>query len=601
MNNHILRAFACLLALLMLLGAVACTPDDPDMPNEPDEPVVPDEPEQPEEPDVPDTPDEPVTPDEPEQPEDPNEPVVPDEPEQPEEPNEPVMPDEPEEPVALVNVYDKAKAINGYWDKNGTYSADGGFRVSEPIAVKAGDVITFGAAVRTQGWHITLFDADDACLGTATVSSGISIKHTLSDGGCIMSYTVGSGVAYVRMVCDRKYAEVYLVTLNDVFDVEQYNEFFGLSSSDPETTGLTDLFDLDKAALGHIDANGVAHADPNFRVTDHIKVKQGDVLTFGPAVVGQGWHMVLCDASGKVTDNMTLAKGIAIKERFEDGSAIMSYTVGAGVASVRVIVDKKYMDNYLLTLNEPFGLDEYYAHEKIEKPKEEQVEVKTDSPLYGKSALYCGDSISYGHYDNVPGTAWAGRLEAQYGLDGDNRSKSGWCLSTVRSVRDRIVSQLKGAKDNSYDLVVLEGGVNDAWGKTDGSGVYAPVGEMSDSFDVSDYDITTFAGGLEELFYTAKQQFPNAQLVYISMFYMPKAPAHTNRVSDMEQYYAEAERICEKWGVAYLDLYHNDELSNALGVQQGSNQYLQDPVHPTAKGYDVMLPYIAEFLEELAR
>jgi lysophospholipase L1-like esterase len=156
-------------------------------------------------------------------------------------------------------------------------------------------------------------------------------------------------------------------------------------------------------------------------------------------------------------------------------------------------------------------------------------------------------------------------------------------------------------KAEDVDLIILEGGVNDAWGATDGSGVYAPVGRMTDSFDVKDYDITTFAGGLEELFYYANEQFPNAQIVYISMFYMPKAPASINRVSDMEEYYAEAEKICEKWGVAYLDLYHNEELSTKLCVEQESSNYLRDPVHPNANGYDVMTPYIAEFLESLAK
>ncbi|MBO5898359.1 MAG: SGNH/GDSL hydrolase family protein [Clostridia bacterium] len=500
----------------------------------------------------------------------------------------------------MVNVYDKTKAINGYWDKNGTYSADGGFRVSDKIAVKEGDLITFGAAVRTQGWHITLFGADGVCLGTATIHNGLRATHELTDGGVIMAYTVGSGVAHIRMVCDKKYADVYLVTVNHAFGVDEYNEFFSLTPTAPDNAELTNLFDLDKVEVGHIDKDGTKHNDQNFRVTDHIKVKAGDVLTFGPAVETQGWHMVLCDASGKVTGSMTVSKGIVMTERFGDGTAIMKYTVGAGVASVRVIVDAKYIDSYLLTLNQPFGKNEFYAYNEMEIPKEDQVEVKKDSPLYGKSALYCGDSISYGHYDTIPGTSWAGRLEKQYGLDGDNRSKSGWCLSTVRGQGGQIVNQLKGARSGDYDFVVLEGGVNDAWGATDGSGVYAPVGKMTDSFDVKDYDVTTFAGGLEELFWYAKEYFPDAQIVYISMFDMPKAPASTNRVSDMDDYYAEAEKICEKWGVAYLDLYNNAELSAALNVQQGSNAYLQDPVHPTAKGYDVMTPYIADFLEGLA-
>lgn len=218
------------------------------------------------------------------------------------------------------------------------------------------------------------------------------------------------------------------------------------------------------------------------------------------------------------------------------------------------------------------------------------------SPLYGKTALFCGDSIGWGQWDNETRAAYAGRIADQYGMKVKNASVGGSSLTPVRSAR--IVDQVKINKRNApYDYVILQGGVNDAWGDV-ATGKYAPWGEMTDSFDCKDFDVDTYAGALEELFYYTFLYNPDAKVGYIYTFATPTSGlGHTG---DMEPYYAVADKICAKWGVQVLDLYHDRYVSNSmLEVKSAPNKYLQDALHPTALGYDRLAPYIGDWMERM--
>ncbi len=306
--------------------------------------------------------------------------------------------------------------------------------------------------------------------------------------------------------------------------------------------------------------------------------------------------MVTYDEDGQPITDVTIHNGLTIVERLQDETGIIQYTVPDGVAYIRMVCDSRYLGMYLVTVNEPFDAVDFYAHFNMDDPNKPSAEADPDSPLYGLKALFCGDSISYGHYDIPAGYSWAGRIQKYYGTISDNRSCSGWCLSTVRGAGGQIVNQLKSVKNGDYDLIVVQGGVNDAWGTTDGTNRIAPVGEMTDSFDVKDFDNSTYAGGLEEFFYYAREYFPDAQLAYIISFYMPRAGV--GHVGDMEEYYAVGMEICDKWGVPYLDMYHDDYLNYEL-LEIDTNKCLTDPVHPNALGYDRISPYIGDWLESL--
>ena len=218
--------------------------------------------------------------------------------------------------------------------------------------------------------------------------------------------------------------------------------------------------------------------------------------------------------------------------------------------------------------------------------------------LKGKTVLFCGDSICYGEWDTVKGYAWAGRIAKRCDLEeADNQALGGYCFSTTRGDQWRILHQLEKVQQNTYDYVILQGGVNDAAGHPGGP-VYAQVGTMSDSFDVEDFDRNTFAGGFEETIYYAKQYFPNAKFGFIISFYMPNASKEWNQVSDMKEYWEVAKQICDKWEIPYLDLYFDDYISNTV-MQVTTNICLRDPVHPNATGYERLTPFIANWMQTL--
>jgi lysophospholipase L1-like esterase len=148
-----------------------------------------------------------------------------------------------------------------------------------------------------------------------------------------------------------------------------------------------------------------------------------------------------------------------------------------------------------------------------------------------------------------------------------------------------------------YDFVVLEGGVNDAWDKI-------AVGEVSpgtaEETDINALDRSTMAGGMEHLLYNAKKLYPEATIIFVFNFKLRAgAPGNCGKMDD---YIAEQKKICDKWGVPYVDLYSMDELTTALHPESKgtySNVYLSDFIHPTSAGYDIIYPYIEEFMIDM--
>ena len=142
---------------------------------------------------------------------------------------------------------------------------------------------------------------------------------------------------------------------------------------------------------------------------------------------------------------------------------------------------------------------------------------KEKNPLAGKSALFVGDSITEAICEaGIPALAskagWPGRIGTANGMRFVNKGLSGASVSNCRA-SNTVLAQLKAMKNQSFDLVILHGGVNDAWDS-------APVGQMtaSDNFDEKSFDQSTFAGGLEYLLWYAKENYPKSTLGYIINF-----------------------------------------------------------------------------------
>ena len=241
-----------------------------------------------------------------------------------------------------------------------------------------------------------------------------------------------------------------------------------------------------------------------------------------------------------------------------------------------------------------------------------------DSPLKGIKVGFYGDSISAAGCDN--GTqyekvrGWAGRVGTRNAMSWYNHSISAYSVSNCRGDKT-IYAQLNPTLKRNYDMLILHGGTNDAWDN-------APVGTMTEGFGASDtYDVTTFAGGLEQLFAVIREKNPDAIVGYIINFKFINANKGATiktkdengvtktvfRLNDMGDYVEMTKKICDKWGVPYLDLYSDDELTAKLHPSTTSESgkvnhlttYLSDYIHPTCEGYNIIYPYVEEFLIDL--
>ena len=212
--------------------------------------------------------------------------------------------------------------------------------------------------------------------------------------------------------------------------------------------------------------------------------------------------------------------------------------------------------------------------------------------LKDKSVIFVGDSLCEAVcefndpvYGNTVG--WAGRIMAEKEMTGLNRSKGGASMSLCRG-ENTVINQLIAEKDNKYDYCIIEGGGNDAWDS-------APVGEMTEGFD-GPFDMNTFAGGLEATFKYARDNYKGSIFGFIVTFQMPAA--QFGRMSDMSEYFALSKKICDKWGIPYLDLYFDENLNKYL-LKSHTNECLPDTVHPNSKGYNILTPYISNWMETL--
>ena len=226
--------------------------------------------------------------------------------------------------------------------------------------------------------------------------------------------------------------------------------------------------------------------------------------------------------------------------------------------------------------------------------------VDDNNPLKGKKALFVGDSITYGGTDG----GWVTRIGAENSLIATNAGVSGSAISITSRVssgnRTRILTQLENNKSNSYDYVIMHGGMNDAWDSN-------AVGTMTTSFDVDDFDNTTYAGGLEELFYYAKQYYPDATYGFIVNYNTPASTSGGN-TANTGAYFRMAKQICEKWDIPYIDLYEGTvevdgtELSysnDILKVSEATYFRAAGDVHISSLGYDVISPYISAWMRTL--
>ena len=246
--------------------------------------------------------------------------------------------------------------------------------------------------------------------------------------------------------------------------------------------------------------------------------------------------------------------------------------------------------------------------EKVKKTKINTENINIDisneielNPIYNKTILFNGDSITYGDGDrtSIPiapmsNTGWVTRIKelnpnaSVYGY-----GKPGTTI-TVRtgrtdSIYERTLTMY--ADHPNADYIIIQGGVNDAW-----TSDVSPLGEISDGYDAT-LNNNTFSGALESLFKYCQNNFTGKKLGFIITFKIWNCP-------NLKTYMDRAIEICKKWNVPYLNLYDESNLNYMLSsyryaFSKNTIEPNGDGCHPNADGYDILINRINNWLKTL--
>ena len=190
--------------------------------------------------------------------------------------------------------------------------------------------------------------------------------------------------------------------------------------------------------------------------------------------------------------------------------------------------------------------------------------VTQGSALQGKTVLFLGSSVTFG-YGSL-GTSFVEYLKEAEGIIPVKEAVSGTTLADLK--KSSYVSRLKEIDTSIVaDAFVCQLSTNDATKNV-------PLGEITDSLDISTYDTSTVTGAIEYIISYVKSTWDCPVIFY------------TNSRYDSEAYGRMVDALSEiavKHGISVIDLWNDEEFNNISDEQR--RLYMIDSVHPTKAGY----------------
>ena len=202
-----------------------------------------------------------------------------------------------------------------------------------------------------------------------------------------------------------------------------------------------------------------------------------------------------------------------------------------------------------------------------------------DSPIKDKTVIFLGSSVTYGY--GSMGVSFADYLEKTDGIHAVKEAVSGTTLVDVKD--NSYVSRMKTIdKEIKSDAFVCQLSTNDATKEM-------PLGKISDSYDINDFDTQTIAGAIEYIIAYAKDTW-NCPVVF-----------YTQAKYDSDHYAKMVDlllKIQDKWQITVIDFWNDAEINSISEDQR--KLYLVDHIHPTKAGYrNWWLPIFQETLYEV--
>ena len=201
-----------------------------------------------------------------------------------------------------------------------------------------------------------------------------------------------------------------------------------------------------------------------------------------------------------------------------------------------------------------------------------------NSPIKDKTVIFLGSSVTYGY--GSMGVSFADFLEKTDETIAVKEAVSGTTLVDIKE--NSYVSRMKTIDKNiKADAFVCQLSTNDATKEM-------PLGEISDSYDINDFDTQTVAGAIEYIISYTKATWDCPVIFYTQAKY------------DSDHYAKKVDLLLEiqgKWDITVIDFWNDAEINNITEDQR--KIYLIDHIHPTKAGYkEWWLPKFQEILYE---
>ena len=204
-----------------------------------------------------------------------------------------------------------------------------------------------------------------------------------------------------------------------------------------------------------------------------------------------------------------------------------------------------------------------------------------NSPIKDKTVIFLGSSVTFGY--GSMGVSFVDFLEKTDGINVIKEAVSGTTLVDIKD--NSYVSRMKTIDKNiKADAFVCQLSTNDATKEM-------PLGKISESYDINNFDTQTIAGAIEYIIAYAKTTW-NCPVVF-----------YTQAKYDSEHYAKMMDLLLEiqdKWDITVIDFWNDAEINNITDDQR--KIYLIDHIHPTKAGYkEWWLPTFQETLYEIIK
>ena len=210
--------------------------------------------------------------------------------------------------------------------------------------------------------------------------------------------------------------------------------------------------------------------------------------------------------------------------------------------------------------------------------------IDTYPNLKGKKIIFLGSSVTYGSASKQ--ASFVEYMAARDGIEYVKEAVSGTTLVNEEGNNSNYIARMEAnIPPQDADLFICQLSTNDA-------SQDKPLGEVSESRDMNDFDQTTVAGAIEYIIAYAQEKYNCPVMFYTGTKY------------DSEKYQEMVDLLLEiqkKWGIGVIDMWNDLPVED---LEEGKYDfYMENGIHPDRAGYlewwtPFMEKEISEFLDK---